>query len=325
MRCAIFSFFLLVAIAIALEDGSIQKEKDLAELRFIRKIQTQPNSKTKTNRGKAPAKCIGGTEKCKGGLATKDCCQSNGYKCGKGEGHCRNDGECADGLVCGTDNCGAGFPSIYFDCCQSTEGQVGPKGQVVMRTGVECGCQQQEPEQIQATGEVILYCPLSSVPLVGGLLPLMVRSGNYMDVRGVGTRKLRINDVITYKCVNNQDSCSCTALFRRVLQRFGGAWVQVISLNFNGYAGMQYWLRFDDCRCFLGEAYAAGYLYVAVRGCSNSFEIEDVQTTCRRIFVTCNPNNANTDLDGLHRLTYYSEWLIARDPPCHPDCIPTVL
>ena len=50
----------------------------------------------------------------------KHCCEDHG-PCGEGEGDCDCDGndctiECLDGLVCGKDNCPAGFPSDY-DCC----------------------------------------------------------------------------------------------------------------------------------------------------------------------------------------------------------------
>ena len=43
------------------------------------------------------------------------CCTPN-FKCGEGEGDCDKDSHCNDGLVCGTNNCGPGFPT-GFDCC----------------------------------------------------------------------------------------------------------------------------------------------------------------------------------------------------------------
>ena len=126
-------------------------------------------------------------------------------------------------------------------------GQVGRQGHVVMRIGIECDCLQQEPQEIREarlSKVVLLYCPESNVPHVGSLM----RSGNYMDVRGVGTRKLTINAFVTDKCVNHQDSCSCSAIFNHLLQTYGGTLVQVISLNFNAFAGMGYLKRFDGCR-----------------------------------------------------------------------------
>ena len=38
------------------------------------------------------------------------------FKCNQGEGDCDSDSHCADGLICGTDNCGPDFPPGY-DCC----------------------------------------------------------------------------------------------------------------------------------------------------------------------------------------------------------------
>jgi len=61
--------------------------------------------------------------KCKGGSATYDCCQANGYECLEGEGDCDNNDECAASLVCGHDNCGAGFPSKKYDCCEKQTGE----------------------------------------------------------------------------------------------------------------------------------------------------------------------------------------------------------
>ncbi len=57
---------------------------------------------------------MSGIEICKAGSTSEDCCR--GKKCAEGEGDCDEDSECAEGLVCGTNNCGAGFPSDY-DCC----------------------------------------------------------------------------------------------------------------------------------------------------------------------------------------------------------------
>merc|ERR1711990_630164 len=50
MRCSILSLLLFVAIAIGLEDGSMQNEKDLAEFRAGDRGQKDP--KTKTNQAK---------------------------------------------------------------------------------------------------------------------------------------------------------------------------------------------------------------------------------------------------------------------------------
>ena len=43
-----------------------------------------------------------------------DCCGH--IKCEEGEGHCKNDDQCAGDLVCGKDNCPAPFYS-HQDCC----------------------------------------------------------------------------------------------------------------------------------------------------------------------------------------------------------------
>lgn len=43
------------------------------------------------------------------------CCKPSST-CGYGEGDCDKDQDCDDGMVCGKDNCGPGFPSV-FDCC----------------------------------------------------------------------------------------------------------------------------------------------------------------------------------------------------------------
>ena len=63
---------------------------------------------------------------CQGG---DSCCGSDGYKCGVGEGDCDSDGDCAEGLRCGKDNCPKKDPfdwnddSVGFDdCCESTTG-----------------------------------------------------------------------------------------------------------------------------------------------------------------------------------------------------------
>ena len=44
------------------------------------------------------------------------CCNSN-YKCPVGEGDCDYNSDCIGDLVCGTDNCGAGFLA-GMDCCE---------------------------------------------------------------------------------------------------------------------------------------------------------------------------------------------------------------
>jgi len=55
---------------------------------------------------------------CKGG---DDCCSDGA--CGLGEGDCDSNADCANDLVCGTDNCKANFDSTSFDstddCCTS--------------------------------------------------------------------------------------------------------------------------------------------------------------------------------------------------------------
>ena len=43
-----------------------------------------------------------------------DCCGH--IRCEEGEGHCKNDDQCAGDLVCGKDNCPAPFSS-HLDCC----------------------------------------------------------------------------------------------------------------------------------------------------------------------------------------------------------------
>jgi len=57
-----------------------------------------------------------GSLECLAGSATANCCTVKG-QCAEGEGDCDSDSECADGLFCGNDNCGAGFTDIYYDCC----------------------------------------------------------------------------------------------------------------------------------------------------------------------------------------------------------------
>ena len=46
---------------------------------------------------------------------TYSCCSSS-HPCGMFEGDCDGDDECADNLVCGTDNCFNSFSSAA-DCC----------------------------------------------------------------------------------------------------------------------------------------------------------------------------------------------------------------
>ena len=54
---------------------------------------------------------------CKAEDTDKECCDLDaGGPCGEGEGDCDGDDECEDGLVCGSDNCPAGFP-WYYGCC----------------------------------------------------------------------------------------------------------------------------------------------------------------------------------------------------------------
>ena len=45
----------------------------------------------------------------------RSCCTSSS-PCSLGEGDCDSDSHCAGDLVCGTDNCAAGSPSL--DCCE---------------------------------------------------------------------------------------------------------------------------------------------------------------------------------------------------------------
>lgn len=49
-----------------------------------------------------------------------DCCTSNS-PCEEKDGHCNNDGDCKDALVCGTDNCqfvGSFDFETGDDCCR---------------------------------------------------------------------------------------------------------------------------------------------------------------------------------------------------------------
>jgi len=81
--------------------------------------------RTKTEAIKGGKPCLGSNTEakdcshsencqCNGG---DDCCGTNGYKCGLGEGDCDKDSDCKDGLVCGSENCvGAGFDK-WDDCC----------------------------------------------------------------------------------------------------------------------------------------------------------------------------------------------------------------
>ena len=39
-------------------------------------------------------------------------------KCSIGQGDCDFDYECQDGLICGSENCGSGFPNSDYDCCE---------------------------------------------------------------------------------------------------------------------------------------------------------------------------------------------------------------
>ena len=44
----------------------------------------------------------------------RKCCREHG-PCDIGEGHCRSDDECSDGLKCGIENCDNDFPSELSD------------------------------------------------------------------------------------------------------------------------------------------------------------------------------------------------------------------
>ena len=55
-------------------------------------------------------------EKCSAGNTDKNCCSAS-HKCGENQGDCDNDSHCKSGLKCGKDNCPAGFPSAFYDCC----------------------------------------------------------------------------------------------------------------------------------------------------------------------------------------------------------------
>ena len=56
------------------------------------------------------------------------CCKING-PCELGQGHCNSDNECADGLVCGTNNCKKDFSNEYtlwsnhHNCCNCKPGK----------------------------------------------------------------------------------------------------------------------------------------------------------------------------------------------------------
>merc|ERR1739838_1101788 len=51
------------------------------------------------------------------GRMSGTCCTSE-FLCLEGEGDCDDDGDCADSLVCGTDNCGSPFQDTH-DCCMT--------------------------------------------------------------------------------------------------------------------------------------------------------------------------------------------------------------
>ena len=53
--------------------------------------------------------------KCTVSQQDANCCTSLN-QCDKGFGGCHSDSDCKGDLVCGTDNCGPGWPSD-FDCC----------------------------------------------------------------------------------------------------------------------------------------------------------------------------------------------------------------
>ena len=62
--------------------------------------------------------------RCDGHPITDMNCCSAGRPCGIGEGDCDYDGDCQNGLRCGTDNCFVDFPTPYgynweimADCC----------------------------------------------------------------------------------------------------------------------------------------------------------------------------------------------------------------
>ena len=46
-------------------------------------------------------------------------CSRDGRLCQEMEGDCDHDHECAGSLICGTDNCGSGYPGIWDCCAQS--------------------------------------------------------------------------------------------------------------------------------------------------------------------------------------------------------------
>lgn len=50
------------------------------------------------------------------------CCNSE-YLCGENEGDCDTDSQCKDGLRCGMDNCGDGWPDSTWDCCSRCNSQ----------------------------------------------------------------------------------------------------------------------------------------------------------------------------------------------------------
>ena len=60
--------------------------------------------------------------KCGPGNADGACC-SETNKCGEGLGDCDSDSQCEEGLKCGLDNCGTGFPTPTYDCCFKPTGK----------------------------------------------------------------------------------------------------------------------------------------------------------------------------------------------------------
>ena len=55
-----------------------------------------------------------------------DTCCTSSNQCDIGEGDCDYDQDCADGLICGTDNCPSDFPATA-DCCVKGVRPIAPR------------------------------------------------------------------------------------------------------------------------------------------------------------------------------------------------------
>jgi len=104
---------------------------------------------------------------CGAGTAEANCCSVVGRdKCNEGEGDCDLDSDCADGLVCGTDNCGDTHPS-GFDCCQQVPGTINVEACEHSGSDVRIQCDQGMEIKIKTAfygAEPGQTCPIPNIP-----------------------------------------------------------------------------------------------------------------------------------------------------------------